>query len=195
MLRSALRTKDSHNSPFPINRKATDPPTIQTLFRNGAASAASSCSRGPPATTLRNRTSNAVEVLWPTLAGSDALRSSRWPLENPISRQLGQEFFAATQPRGALRIGGDRCAKKRSAESKAAPGTPTKGRIEQHLAGAPSGALVQALLRCFKSPKAQVGRFPRSSNLTHARHSVVSRGGLAAATVLVLDPPVPRFSS
>jgi len=26
---------------------------------------------------------------------------------------------------------------KRSAESKAAPGTPTKGRIEQHLAGAP----------------------------------------------------------
>ena len=63
---------------------------------------------------------------------------------------------------------------KKERRTTAAPRTPTKGRVEQHLADAPfSGARVQALLLHVESLAAQVGRFRESRNSTLARRSIV----------------------
>lgn len=48
---------------------------------------------------------------------------------------------------------------------------------------------VQALLHLFKSPKAQVGRFPGSRNLTHARHFKFLCGRTSAVSSPILNLP------
>ena len=57
-------------------------------------------------------------------------------------------------------------AKKKGRRTTAAPATPTKGRVEQHMADAPNGAAGHALPLHVKSPKAQVGRLAGSRYMT-----------------------------
>lgn len=95
----------------------------------------------------------------------DGTESTRW--------QAGHRIVAGIKPPRRLANPRRRRAnKKRSAETKAAPEAPTKGRTEQHKARRSLGGSVgQALLLFFKGPKAQVGRFSGSRDLTLTRRS------------------------
>jgi hypothetical protein len=72
------------------------------------------------------------------------------------------------------------CAKNKERRTTAAPETPAKGYVKQHMADAPiTGARSKCCLHVFQSRKAQVGGFSGSSDLTLARLLDVStsRGG------------------
>ena len=65
--------------------------------------------------------------------------------------------------------------KKEGVETKPAPGTPAKGPAEQYLARRPFRGVGKYCFCRFKSPRAQVGCFPGSNNLTLTRRSVFSK--------------------
>lgn len=69
--------------------------------------------------------------------------------------------------------------------TKAAPRTPTKGRVKQHLARRSlDGERGQALPSHVQEPESSGWSFSRKQFLTLTRHSVVGHGALSTAAVI-----------